>query len=414
MAKILLVTSKQPSTNPRIRKSADALSAAGHDVHLQYEYSSHWASHADLGIFADCQWSHNLIGGHPRKSWWTYYFNRAKAKWARWRGKSESHFSPCAQEHLRLALLMQPDVVIGHNPGMLPVLAQLKACSDIPVIFDAEDYHRGEFVSGSFEALAIEQLESTTFPMLDGVTFASPLFELEYKRNFTLLNTAVIHNSFSRKHIRNQIQIRSAGDPLKIVWFSQVVGLDRGLLEFLVGMNRCSSIPIELTIVGSCSTSLKDAISKAQSHPHHQLQFCSPLPESELFAFIADHEIGLALEVPDVKNRDLCWTNKLFVYPLCGCLTLMSDTTAQVSFHKEHPMLGEVINLRDPSSIEHVIRAQFDARQELFQRRLDIVAFAEEALNWESDSLTLVNFVQDILAKPLGNAPHEFSPTNEC
>ena len=77
-------------------------------------------------------------------------------------------------------------------------------------------------------------------------------------------------------------------------------------------------------------------------------------------------------------------------------------------------MLGEVINLRDPSSIEHVIRAQFDARQELFRRRLEIMAFAEEELNWESDSLTLVNFVQDMLAKPLGNSPHEFSPTNEC
>ena len=414
MAKILLVTSKQPSTNPRIRKSAHALAAAGHDVHLQYEYSSRWASQADIRIFADCHWSHNLVGGHPSKSWWTYFFNRAKAKWARWLGKSESHFSPCAQEHLRQALIFQPDVVIGHNPGMLPVLAQLKACSNIPVIFDAEDYHRGEFVSGSFEALAIEQLEKSTFPILDGITFASPLFESEYKRNFILLNTAVIHNSFPKRHLGKHIESRQTEHALKIVWFSQVVGLDRGLLEFLVGMNRCSSIPIEFTIVGSCSQALKDVISRAQRQPHHQLHFRSPLQEAELFALIADHEIGLALEVPDVKNRDLCWTNKLFVYPLCGCLTLMSDTTAQVSFHKEYPMLGEVINLQDPSSIEHVIRAQFDARQDLFRRRLDIIAFAEEEMNWEFDSLTLVKFVQDMLTMHKCDSPHEFSPSNEC
>ena len=77
-------------------------------------------------------------------------------------------------------------------------------------------------------------------------------------------------------------------------------------------------------------------------------------------------------------------------------------------------MLGEVINLQDPSSIEHVIRAQFDARQDLFRRRLDIIAFAEEEMNWEFDSLTLVKFVQDMLTMHKCDSPHEFSPSNEC
>ena len=41
--RIAIVTTKQPGTNPRMRKNADALSAAGHDVHVYYAYTADWA-----------------------------------------------------------------------------------------------------------------------------------------------------------------------------------------------------------------------------------------------------------------------------------------------------------------------------------------------------------------------------------
>ena len=42
MARILFLTSSQPSINPRLRKSADAHAHAGHQVHVLY-YRTLWA-----------------------------------------------------------------------------------------------------------------------------------------------------------------------------------------------------------------------------------------------------------------------------------------------------------------------------------------------------------------------------------
>ena len=50
MARILFLTTKQPSTNPRMRKSADALADAGHEVHVLYAFNTAWATEADQSI----------------------------------------------------------------------------------------------------------------------------------------------------------------------------------------------------------------------------------------------------------------------------------------------------------------------------------------------------------------------------
>ena len=47
MKKIVLITTGQPSTNPRIVKEADALHAAGYDVTVLYSFFISWAFEKD-------------------------------------------------------------------------------------------------------------------------------------------------------------------------------------------------------------------------------------------------------------------------------------------------------------------------------------------------------------------------------
>lgn len=49
-AKILLLTTAQPSTNPRLVKEAEALSEAGYWVKVLYCYRADWALKADREI----------------------------------------------------------------------------------------------------------------------------------------------------------------------------------------------------------------------------------------------------------------------------------------------------------------------------------------------------------------------------
>ena len=54
--KIVLITTGQPSCNPRIVKEADALSAAGHEVIVVYNYFIKWADENDQLLLAKKSW----------------------------------------------------------------------------------------------------------------------------------------------------------------------------------------------------------------------------------------------------------------------------------------------------------------------------------------------------------------------
>ena len=80
-ARIAIVTTKQPGTNPRMRKNADALSAASYDVKVLYAFNARWADETDTDVLQKANWSAHRIGGHPEHSALTYQKHRIKRKW---------------------------------------------------------------------------------------------------------------------------------------------------------------------------------------------------------------------------------------------------------------------------------------------------------------------------------------------
>ena len=65
MKRVVLITTGQPSTNPRIVKEADALFAAGYEVTLLYSFFIHWASEKDEVLLQKASWKYLMAGGSP-------------------------------------------------------------------------------------------------------------------------------------------------------------------------------------------------------------------------------------------------------------------------------------------------------------------------------------------------------------
>ena len=139
-------------------------------------------------------------------------------------------------EYVARGMAWKPDLVIGHNPGALGPLVEIGNKLNIPMLFDAEDYHRGEFHIGSQESLRVQKLEDDCIPQITAMTAASPLIAKTYEALYPQHQVTTVNNAFSKKN--QPAQPRSQSGPLKIIWFSQVVGLDRGLAEFLQGMQQ--------------------------------------------------------------------------------------------------------------------------------------------------------------------------------
>lgn len=389
MARVLYITTSQPGCNPRLRKSADAMSGAGHQVHVLYLYKSEWATEADAEIFESAGWTHHLVGGSPTQHRWRYFLSRLVRKAAEMLGHRKRAFCRGYSEFLRHGAAFKPTLIVGHNPGALGPIVTLGDRLGVPVVFDAEDYHRGEFPEHSKEAKETALLEEELLPKVTAMTAASPLIAEAYRRQFQPKDIVTINNAFPLKYIAPQPTPINSNSQLRVVWFSQVIGSDRGLIEFISGLTREQRKTTLLTLIGNCTSEMKVFIEDQRLAHGLQVRIVPPMPEKELMVFIRQHDIGLALEKNTILNRDLCRTNKLYTYPLCGLWTIASNTSAQEEFLKEHPYAGSLINLDEPDAIEEVLNWADSNREELLQRRIEALSLAKEKLNWEHESLLL-------------------------
>ena len=67
MKKILLITSGQPSLNPRLVKEADALTEKGYKVTVLYQYWNKWGTRLDEELLKTKKWKAIKVGGDPDK-----------------------------------------------------------------------------------------------------------------------------------------------------------------------------------------------------------------------------------------------------------------------------------------------------------------------------------------------------------
>ena len=389
--RIAIVTTKQPSTNPRMRKNADALSAAGHDVHVFYAYTAAWADDTDRAVFEQASWRHHRVGGHPKEERLAYLLERLRRKWARLTGNLSTSFNPNLNGYLSQLHKLQPDLVIGHNPGTLPILSEWS--SNGPVLFDAEDDHPGEFESNTPESQKVEQLEQSELRRLSHITAASPLIGEEYRRRFPHLKVTPIDNAFEQS-IQPKFQPLEE-EPLKMVWFSQVIGLDRGIQEFLQALQPLNDVHIHLTLIGLADESVREELQDSVQCPHHTLSFEPPVPEKEMLEELGQHHIGLALETGTTRNRQLCRTNKLFCYPLAGCVTLASNTRSQAQFMEKHPDAGVVFE--SDQQLIQLMRGWAEHRKALNLHREAAWQLGHDTLNWETESEKLVALVNTLI-----------------
>ena len=396
-ARIAIVSPKQPGTNPRMKKAADALSKNGHEVHVLFAFTADWADNADQLTFQRALWSYQCIGGHPKIAPWKYFQTRIRRRLALALGNEIRALMPNTNSYINALKKWGPDLVIGHNPGALPILHSWKQATEGAVLFDAEDFHREEsYWTRVNKGNIIERLENRVLPNLEGMSAASPLIAEAYRQLYPSQQVVTVNNAFQIDLLqRKPIQLSG---PLRLVWFSQILGLDRGLDAFLRGMALTPDTPMQLTLIGLSSQEKIDSILAEIKSEYHTVLFEQPKPEPDLLSLLAKQEIGLALERPVPRNRDICRTNKLYTYPLAGCYMLASQTTAQHQFLEEWPQTGQTIQLDQPESIAKALHHAFHHREDLLIKRKQTWSLAKSLLNWEAECQPLIRLVRQTLS----------------
>jgi glycosyltransferase involved in cell wall biosynthesis len=400
---ILLISSGQPSLNPRLVKEADALSDAGYEVTVLYAYWNTWGTNHDKELLPVKKWKAICAGGNPQEKRLTWLLSRLIRKTARFLLKRTNCYSCFAELTIARSSYFltvearkhQADLYIGHNLGALPAVVKTARLHKKPCGFDAEDFHRQEVTNDihSYEFKISKYIEDKYLTQVDYITASSPLiaenYSLLYQRDITS-----ILNVFSKTTLN---VADNKNESLKLFWFSQTIGPNRGL-ELIVEAMELAGTRIELHLLGAADDAYKQnlfSLSTSIENFNSQIFFHEPIKASEIFQFAAQFDIGLAAETAVCLNREISLTNKLFTYIQSGLAIAASDTVAQSAFMHQYPQTGKVY--RNANELALILTEYHKNRELLFQTKKASFQIGQTQLNWENERCAFMGVIDNIL-----------------
>jgi glycosyltransferase involved in cell wall biosynthesis len=405
--KIVIITSGQPSLNPRLVKEADALAEAGYQVTVIYQFWNNWGTALDKNLLSNKKWDYALVGGDPLKKKFTYWKSRIQNKIgqiiARHLGFSnnlaELAIGRCTLQLAKMAKSIPADLYIAHNLGALPAAVKAAKRYRKPCGFDAEDFHRNEVSNDllHFDVMLKKHIEDKYIPQVNYLTASSPQIANSYHKLFPTKEPITILNVFNKQEDITTKDINQ-NPRLKLFWFSQTIGTNRGIENIITALNNLKSNAFELHLLGSLQHGInKEYFEKLIDDKLYTLHFHGPIAPDKLIIFASKFDIGLALEPAFSINNDIALSNKIFTYVQAGLAIIASNTTAQQEFMLQYLGMGQIYRQKDLSSLETILRMYSDNRSLLNQHQKQAAIYATETLNWETEKEKFLALVKKTL-----------------
>jgi hypothetical protein len=302
------------------------------------------------------------------------------------------------------ALAVPADLYIAHYVAGLAATAPVARRHSAMLGFDAEDFHSGEGTGGVDEAFRmkmIETIERAALPSCAYATAAAPLIAKAYAARYGIAPTTVL-NVFPLDMAPAVSQTGAAAHApvqLRTYWFSQTIGLDRGLQPFLQAMARAKS-RVTLDVRGGNQWSGGDRL-MALARELGIADCVSILPKAppdQMVTLAAAYDLGLSLETDVSENRGLCLTNKIFTYLLAGIPTLMSDTPAQRALASDLGAAAVLVSLADPAAIAAALDRLAGSPAGLAEAKGAAWQLGHERYNWDVEKDVLLKAVAQAFA----------------
>jgi glycosyltransferase involved in cell wall biosynthesis len=401
---ILLITTTHLAKNPRLVKEIDALNNDYKLVVIFFQLLEEYVEFDQSIInqyphveFIKINW---LKKYYPFRFFYTFLQKLLILIWK----LSHKHiyveqlFFPGYLLLKRRAKQVKFDFIHGHNPGSLGVVYHLAKWRKKKSGFDAEDFHSGEYAKDDPREEIINSIESKYLPKIHLLLGASPLICAAYKEKFSSLNISTINNSFPKNQFRTEVALGQKNE-LKLVWFSQNVGLDRGLDDILKSINQIQDFKISFSIIGACNAAVKETLKAYVENKRHQLTFCGLMSNEELNHSLSKFDVGIASEPGKDINNCIALSNKIFAYTQAGLAVLASNTPAQKYFMKTYTGVGCVYTVGDTERIKNILNKWYKDPIFLTSCKETAKLIGETRINWEIEAGVLKKLIAEQLAQ---------------
>jgi glycosyltransferase involved in cell wall biosynthesis len=421
--RVCLITTGQPSTNPRLVKEADALTEVGCDVHVIAAYWASWAQDTDRVLMASRAWTLTFIDWSRGTAPLTYAFSRFRHWAARTsvRCAAPSHVAVAALSRVgpelsRAARRQPADLYIAHNLGALPAAFAAARVHGARVGFDAEDFHSGQLPTDTDAhwVAFVQATERRLLPECAYVTAAAPGIAEAYQRQCDIRVPATVLNVFPLRDRPTTLRTGNSTEPIRLYWFSQTIGPNRGLEDVVRAMAlvRGAQVHLELRGVwqGGYESRLRE-LARACGLSNEDIVAQPPAAPDEMVRLAARADIGLALEPGTTVNNDIAISNKLYTYLLAGAAVVASNTSGQSRAVAELAGAAVTYTAGSPESLAAALATWCTDRDALQRARADAWRLGERRFNWDIEKQEFLHAAQSawlggrVQDAPVGNTP---------
>ncbi|MEB3280982.1 MAG: glycosyltransferase [Lyngbya sp.] len=409
MAKILILIGGHLCTAPRPQKEADALAAAGHDVTVRGFWFDPELVQRDHLILAQKKWRFAPIIDFQPQHKINNFKVRLQGRFAKEKYQRFSIFSPellgyGATAMLKVARQTQADLTIVHSEVGLWVGNQLLN-EGFRVGVDFEDWFSEDLLPSNCATRPINKLKTFERRLAQDcvycLTTSNALAEA-FSDAYKVPKPTAIYNTFPWEErsfidVKKLDKINSKLSSLH--WFSQTIGPGRGL-EILFQALAYLQTPVEIHLRGHYPKTAQQWLEKQVTDEWRDRIFIHPtVPNSELLSRIAEHDIGLALEQPDIPSRNLTITNKLFQYLQAGLAIIATDTAGQKEIFQHSPEIGSLIPNNHPAILAQAIENLLKNPEKLASAKLAALQAAQNQFCWEQQINVLLQKAEQALAQ---------------
>jgi glycosyltransferase involved in cell wall biosynthesis len=399
--KVVMLSAGQPSLNPRLVKEADSLCNAGYNVTVLYCYWNHWGANFDKQLIPTKKWKAIQVGGDPENKPLVYFFSKVIFRFAvfvcdRTKGKILADVAIARPAYMlnREAKKHKADIYIAHHLGALPAAITASKAHNKPCGFDAEDFHRNETSNDITNADVVfnTTVENKYFPQLSYLTVSSPQIANAYRQIFVDAKPTVLLNVFPK----SDCKVIDSSGPLKLLWFSQTIGPNRGLDDVLAALQMLNKDWFELHLLGSQLPHNADFINDILNSGI-TVKLHAPIHPDKITAFANQFDIGLALEPGFSINNNLALSNKIFTYLQAGLAIVASETNAQKEFLSDNPTIGRTYATGNIKAMAAILTDYYQNKLLLRMTKNEALRLGHELYNWEAESLKFLEIVKQTI-----------------
>lgn len=395
-ARILILTSGALSANPRPLKEASSLAKHGYAVTVINPNLSHTHASSDARLLSSNSYEQLVLP-------FDHHFATRCVTWLARRALrlGIDHRRALGPSHgiLKAARRQSADLIIAHNEVAHWVGLQLLR-EGRRVAADIEDWHSEDLSVESRRYRPLRTLRRHEQLLLQNAAYCTTTSEVMADALFARYGGTrpeVITNSFP---LQKRPPSRETSQPVRFFWFSQTIGPDRGLEQLMQAWGK-SDGESELTLLGYGSAAYIEKLRSLLPEWRRAALIIHPLVHpDDLPEIIARHDVGLAIEVSSIPNRNLTITNKILQYCNAGVAIIATATRGQQEVLRNDLGAGAFVDLSDIKQFSSVMTRLAHNRAELLGQQQAARKLAESKYNWELEERTLLRLVDTALRRP--------------